>query len=111
MKNTRRKTQPHFSAGGKIRIVLGDLHDDETIAALCCKESFLHYLHFIWSKELMKSARRRFPHSRYRYYASLNNVTLADAYFGGAPAIIKERGRIEQHSTDYQRLQRTKPAA
>ncbi len=34
-----------------------------------------------------------------RYHESLNNVTPADAYFGRAPAIIKQRERINEACT------------
>src|SRR3546814_7603972 len=40
-----------------------------------------------------------------RYHESLNNVTPADAYFGRAPAIIKQRERIKRQTIEYRRLQ------
>src|SRR3546814_8151392 len=39
-----------------------------------------------------------------RYHESLNNVTPADAYFGRAPAIIKQRS--EEHTSELQSLMR-----
>ena len=46
-----------------------------------------------------------------RYHESLKNVTPADAYFGRAAAIIKQRERIKRQTTEYRRLQHRKLAA
>jgi transposase InsO family protein len=46
-----------------------------------------------------------------RYHESLNNVTPADAYFGRAPAIIKQRERINRQTIEHRRLQHRKLAA
>jgi len=46
-----------------------------------------------------------------RYHESLANVTPADAYFGRAPAIIKQRERIKRQTIEYRRLQHRKLAA
>ena len=46
-----------------------------------------------------------------RYHESLNNVTPADAYFGRADAIIKQRERIKRKTIEYRRLQHRKLAA
>lgn len=46
-----------------------------------------------------------------RYHESLNNVTPADAYFGRAPAIIKQRKRIKQKTIEHRRLRHRKLAA
>ena len=46
-----------------------------------------------------------------RYHESLNNVTPADAYFGRAPAIIKQRERIIRQTIEHRRLQHRKLAA
>jgi putative transposase len=46
-----------------------------------------------------------------RYHESLNNVTPADAYFGRAQAIIKQRERIKRKTIEYRRLQHRKIAA
>jgi transposase InsO family protein len=46
-----------------------------------------------------------------RYHESLNNVTPADAYFGRASAIIKQRERIKRQTIEYRRLQHRKRAA
>ncbi|WP_395637531.1 integrase core domain-containing protein, partial [Sphingorhabdus sp.] len=46
-----------------------------------------------------------------RYHESLNNVTPADAYFGRAEAIIKQRERIKRKTIEYRRLHHRKIAA
>jgi transposase InsO family protein len=46
-----------------------------------------------------------------RYHESLANVTPADAYFGRATAIIKQRERIKRQTIEHRRLQHQKLAA
>jgi len=46
-----------------------------------------------------------------RYHESLGNVTPADAYFGRAEAIIKQRERIKRKTIEHRRLQHHKIAA
>ena len=46
-----------------------------------------------------------------RYQESLSNVTPADAYFGRASAILKQRERIKRKTIEYRRLQHRKLAA
>ena len=46
-----------------------------------------------------------------RYHESLNNVTPADAYFGRAETIIRQRERIKRQTIEHQRLQHRKLAA
>ena len=46
-----------------------------------------------------------------RYHECLSNVTPADAYFGRAAAIIKQRERIKKQTIEQRRLQHRKLAA
>jgi len=46
-----------------------------------------------------------------RYHESLDNVTPADAYFGRADTIIKQRERIKRQTIEHRRLQHRKIAA
>ncbi|MBB3811082.1 transposase InsO family protein [Pseudochelatococcus contaminans] len=46
-----------------------------------------------------------------RYHESLANVTPADAYFGRAPTIIKQRERVKRQTIEYRRLQHRRLAA
>ena len=48
-------------------------------------------------------------HQRYR--ESLHNGTSADAYFGGAQTIIKQRERIKRKTIDHRRVLHRKLAA
>jgi hypothetical protein len=44
------------------------------------------------------------------YHEALSNVTPADAYFGRAPAILKQRERIKRQTIEHRRLQHRKLA-
>jgi transposase InsO family protein len=46
-----------------------------------------------------------------RYHESLSNVTPADAYFGRAATIIRQRERIKRKTIEHRRLQHRKLAA
>jgi putative transposase len=46
-----------------------------------------------------------------RYHESLSNVTPADAYFGRAATILKQREKIKQKTIEHRRLQHRKLAA
>ena len=46
-----------------------------------------------------------------RYHESLDDVTPADAYFGRASVIIKQRERIKRQTIEHRRLQHRKLAA
>ena len=46
-----------------------------------------------------------------RYHESLGNVTPADAYFGRAPGILRERAHIKRQTIQHRRLQHRKIAA
>jgi putative transposase len=50
-------------------------------------------------------------YNQHRYHESLNNVTPADAYFGRAQTIIKQRERIKRKTIEHRRLQHRKRAA
>jgi putative transposase len=46
-----------------------------------------------------------------RYHEKLDNVAPADAYFGGAAAIIEQRERNKRKTIEQRRLLHRKPAA
>ncbi len=46
-----------------------------------------------------------------RYHESLNNVTLADVYFGRDNVILREREKIKKQTVRQRRLQLQKQAA
>ena len=61
--------------------------------------------------EHFKGGRTVEHYNHQRYHESLSNVTPADAYFGRAPAIIKQRERIKRKTIEHRRLQHRKLAA
>ena len=50
-------------------------------------------------------------YNHHRYHESLDNVTPADAYFGRAQTIIKQREKIKRQTIEQRRLQHRKLAA
>lgn len=54
-----RATRRQYSAEEKIRIVLGGLRGEDTIADLCRREGIAHGLYYSWSKELLEAGKRR----------------------------------------------------
>ena len=50
-------------------------------------------------------------YNHHRYHESLDNVTPADAYYGRAEAIIKQRERTKRKTIEHRRLQHRKLAA
>jgi hypothetical protein len=46
-----------------------------------------------------------------RYHESINNVTLADVYFGRDKAILRAREKIKKRTIQQRRLQHQKQAA
>ena len=46
-----------------------------------------------------------------RYHESLHNVTPADAYFGRAESVLRQRAAIKQRTMAERRLQHAKAAA
>ena len=59
VKNIRRKTARRYSAEEKIRIVLGGLRGEESIAALCRREGIAESLYYKWSKEFLEAGKRQ----------------------------------------------------
>ena len=57
----------------------------------------------------IKAFVERYNHQR--HHESLSNVTPADAYFGRAEAIIRQRERIKRQTIETRRLQHRKLAA
>jgi transposase len=59
VKDIRRRTQKHYSAEEKIRIVLEGLRGEESIAELCRREGIVTSLYYSWSKEFLEARKRR----------------------------------------------------
>src|SRR4051794_6237886 len=59
VRDIRRATRKHHSAEDKIRVVLEGLRGEESIAALCRRESIAESLYYAWSKEFLEAGKRR----------------------------------------------------
>jgi transposase len=59
VRNIRRKTRRKYSAEEKIRIVLGGLRGDLTIAELCRREGISENLYYRWSKDFLEAGKSR----------------------------------------------------
>ena len=59
LKNIRRATRRHFSAEGKIRVVLEGLRGEDSIAELCRREEIVRNLYYRWSKDFLKAGKKR----------------------------------------------------
>ena len=59
VKNIRRATRRHFSAEGKIRVVLEGLRGEDSIAELCRREGIASSMSYGWSKEFLEAGKRR----------------------------------------------------
>jgi len=59
VRDIRRATRRQFSAEEKIRIVLGGLRGEDSIAELCRKEGIAQNLYYRWSKEFLEAGKKR----------------------------------------------------
>jgi transposase len=59
IKDIRRITRKQYGAEEKIRIVLGGLRGEESIAALCRREGIAESLYYNWSKEFLEAGKKR----------------------------------------------------
>ena len=59
MREIRRATRKQYSAEEKIRIVLGGLRGEHSIAELCRREGIAEGLYYSWSKEFLDAGKRR----------------------------------------------------
>lgn len=59
IRDVKRQTRRQFSAEEKIRIVLEGLRGEESVAAICRKESIHPNLYYKWSKDFMEAAKKR----------------------------------------------------
>ena len=59
IRDIRRATRRHYSAEGKIRIVLAGLRGEDTIAELCRREGLNSNVYYRWSKEFMEAGKKR----------------------------------------------------
>jgi len=59
IRDIKRRTRRKFSSEEKIRVVLEGLRGEESISAICRKESIHPNLYYKWSKDFMEAAKKR----------------------------------------------------
>jgi transposase len=59
IRDIRRATRRHFSAGEKIRIVLEGLRGEESISEICRREGIATSMYYGWSKEFLEAGKKR----------------------------------------------------
>ncbi len=59
VRDIRRATRRHYSAEEKIRIVLGGLRGEDSIAELCRREGINSNVYYRWSKEFLEAGKKR----------------------------------------------------
>ncbi len=59
VREIKRATKRKFSSEEKIRIVLEGLRGEESLAALCRRESIHPNLYYNWSKEFLEAGKKR----------------------------------------------------
>jgi transposase len=59
VKDIKRATRKHYSSEEKIRIVLGGLRGEDSIAELCRREGISQGIYYKWSKDFMEAGKRR----------------------------------------------------
>lgn len=59
VREIKRATKRKFSAEEKIRIVLEGLRGEDSLAALCRRESIHPNLYYNWSKEFLEAGKKR----------------------------------------------------
>ncbi len=74
IRDIRRKTRRKHSTEEKIRIVVGGLRGEESIAALCRREGIAESLYYSWSKEFLEAGKKRLAGDTARQ-ATSNEVT------------------------------------
>ncbi len=59
VKDIKRQTRRRFNSEEKIRIVLEGLKGEESIAAICRRESISPALYYKWSKDFIEAGKKR----------------------------------------------------
>jgi transposase len=59
VRNIRRATRKRYSSEEKIRIVLGGLRGEESVAELCRKEGINANIYYRWSKDVLEAGKKR----------------------------------------------------
>jgi len=59
VRNIKRQTRSKFNAEEKIRIVLGGLRGEESVAELCRCEGIHQNLYYRWSRDFLEAGKKR----------------------------------------------------
>ena len=59
VKDIKRKTRKQYPAEEKIRIVLGGLKGEESVAGICRREGIAPGLYYRWSKDFLEAGKKR----------------------------------------------------
>jgi len=59
IKDIKRKTRKQYSAEEKIRIVLGGLRGEDSVAELCRREGISQGIYYKWSKDFLEAGKKR----------------------------------------------------
>jgi transposase len=59
VKDIKRATRKRYSSEEKIRIVLGGLRSEDSIAELCRRDGISQDIYYKWSTDLMEAGKRR----------------------------------------------------
>ena len=59
VRDIRRATRRHYSAGEKIRIVLEGLRGEDSIVELCRRQGINSNFYYRWSKEFLEAGKKR----------------------------------------------------
>jgi transposase len=78
VREIKRAVKRKFSAEEKIRIVLEGLRGEDSIAALCRKESIHPNLYYNWSKEFLEAGKKRLKGDFKREATSSEVLDLRD---------------------------------
>ena len=76
VREIKRATKRKFSAEEKIRIVLEGLRGEDSLAALCRRESIHPNLYYNWSKEFLEAGKKRLSGDTQRQATSNEVISL-----------------------------------
>src|SRR5262249_39748404 len=85
IREIHRRTRRRFSAEEKVRIVLGGLRGEQSVAELCRREGLAPNLYYRWSKEFLEAGKKR-----------LLGDTTREATAPEVKALRDENGRLKQ---------------
>ncbi|MFC2062240.1 IS3 family transposase [Elusimicrobiota bacterium] len=96
VREIRRKTKRKFSAEEKIRIVLEGLRGEESIAAICRRETIHPNLYYKWSKEFLESGKKRLTGDQKRQATTkeVSNLREENAQLKELVAELSLRNRV-----------------